>query len=104
MRDGVSFLDTFLYRYSWPLLQTAMNEDLKLEHLGDIPEDLKIEHEEKKVEERINHYMEKNPQDRLAFMKGLLDANKWQFVKFFVVRACLQIDDYIVPFVIAALV
>ena len=62
---------------------------------------MKIEHEEEILEKHIGHYIQKNKYDRLAFMKGVASANKWNFIKFGVIRCCLQIDDYIIPFVTA---
>jgi ABC-type multidrug transport system fused ATPase/permease subunit len=37
-------------------------------------------------------------------MKGLLAANKKNFIKFLGIRSLLQIDDFILPFIIAMLI
>ena len=54
-----------------------------------MPDRLKIEHEEKKIEEHIQYYIKKDPEDRMAFCKGLLSANKSQLMKFVIVRIML---------------
>jgi len=57
--------------------------------MGELPEHLKIEHEEKKIEACIQKYIQKDPNDQLAFMKGLVEANKTKFLKFIFVRIML---------------
>ena len=57
--------------------------------MGELPEYLKIEHEEKKIEACIQKYIQKDPNDQLAFMKGLVEANKTKFLKFIFVRIML---------------
>ena len=62
---------------------------------------MKIKHEEKRIEEHIQYYINKDGEDRLAFMKGLIWANKSDLIKFGIVRLLLQFDDIVVPFLIA---
>ena len=61
-----------------------------------------IKHEEKNIEEHIQHYIKKDPQDRFAFVKGMLCANKWNFAKFGLVRLSLQTQELVKPFIIAS--
>ena len=99
MRENASFIDKLFYRYSWPLLKSSMTQQIRFEQYGELPERLQIKHEEKLIEENIKHYIKKDPQDRFSFMKGLIATNKQNFIKFSIVRLCLQIDDFFIPWV-----
>ena len=101
MRENASFLSKLFYRYPWPLLESSMTQKLRFEQYGELPDRLLIKHEEKLIEENIQHYIKQDPQDRFAFMKGLFAANKFNFVKFSVVRFFLQIDEFLVPYVMS---
>ena len=61
MRENASFLDKLFYRYPWPLLKSSMDQQIKFEQYGELPETLQIKHEEKQIEENIQHYIKKNP-------------------------------------------
>ena len=63
-----------------------------------------IKHEEERIEKSIKEHIAKDPNDRLAFMKGLLGANKNNFAKFVVIRGCLQFNELAFPFMIATLI
>ena len=89
MREGRSFFDILFYNYAKPLLTSAMTQQIRFEQYGELPERLMIKHEEALIEASIQKYIKKDPNDRLAFMKGLLDTNKWKFAKFFVVRCIM---------------
>lgn len=102
MRENASFFDKLFYRYPWPLLKSSLEQEIKFEQYGELPERLLIKHEEKKIEEHIKFYIKKDGQDRFAFMKGMLSANKANFIKFAIVRLCLQVDDFLVPLVMAS--
>lgn len=104
MRENSSFWDKVFYSYAKPLLDSSKKEPLRYEQFGDLPERLLIKHEEKKIEESIKHYIAKDPNDRFAFMKGLLAVNKKKFAKFLVIRILLQIDDFLLPFMVAKLI
>ena len=101
MRENTSFFEKVFYRYPWPLLKSSMSQKIRFEQLGELPEHMKIKHEEKRIEEHIQYYIRKDGEDRLAFMKGLISANKSSLIKFGVVRLLLQFDDVVVPFLIA---
>jgi len=47
MREEASFIDTVLFRYAWPLLESSMTQQIKFEQYGEIPDRLKICHEMK---------------------------------------------------------
>ena len=104
MRENSSFWDKVFYNYAKPLLESSKKEPLRYEQFGDLPERLLIKHEEKLIEESIKHYIAKDPNDRFAFMKGLLEVNKHKFAKFLLVRVILQIDDFLLPFMVAKLI
>ena len=89
MRENASFLDVLFYRYAWPLLKSSTQQQIRFDQYGDLPERLLIKYEEKNIEEHIQHYIKKDPQDRFAFVKGMLCANKWNFAKFGLVRLLL---------------
>ena len=100
MREGQPLHKVIMYDYAWPLLKSSMSQQIKFEQYGELPERLQIKHEEKILEERIHHYIKKNPTDRFAFMKGLVDVNKYNFAKFTAVRAALHMNEFIVPMVV----
>lgn len=89
MREGRSFLDIIFFSYAKPLLDSAMTQQIRFEQYGDLPDRLLIKYEEEKIEASIKHYIVKDPQDRLAFMKGLISANKYELIKCFAVRSTL---------------
>ena len=89
MREGRSFLELIFYTYAKPLIESAMTQQIRFEQYGELPDRLKIKYEEEKLEAAIQGYIKKNPYDRLAFMKGMLEANKYQLAKFFAVRCIL---------------
>ena len=72
MRENASLLDKFLFRYPWPLIESSMKEQIKFEQYGELPERLRIEHEEKRLEESLKNYLDKYPNDRLAFLKCMV--------------------------------
>ena len=100
MREGASFWDKLFYSYAKPLLDSSLTQDIRFEQYGELPDRLKIKHEEEKIESKIKHYIKKDPNDRLAFMKGLFDANKWNFAKFMIVRLCLNVQEFIFPWIL----
>ena len=89
MREGRSFLEILFYSYARPLLESSLTQQIRFEQYGKLPDRLKIKYEEERLTAAIQGYMKKNPQDRLAFMKGLLGANKKDLMKFFTVRCVL---------------
>ena len=95
MRENESFFDILFYRYAWPLVKSSMTQQIRFEQYGELPERLLIKHEEKHIESHIQHYIKKNPQDRFAFMKGLLSANKRNFIKFGLVRLLMQTNGFV---------
>ena len=63
--------------------------------------DYTFKHEEKKIESSIQHYIRKDPQDRFAFMKGLVAANKAKIFKNFLVKILRIVTlDWTTPFLI----
>jgi hypothetical protein len=104
MRENASFWDKVFYSYAKPLLESSKKEPLKFEQFGELPDHLQIKYEEKRIEDSIKYYIKKDPTDRFAFMKGLLDVNKYKLAKFLVVRIILQIDDFLLPFMVARLI
>jgi len=99
MRENATFLEKLSFSYVKPLLTSSRAQDIKLEQYGDLPERLSISTEEKKLEVAIQKYIKKDPTDRFAFMKGIIEVNKSQLIKFLVVRMLLQADDIIMPWV-----
>lgn len=91
MREGASFWDKLCFNYAWPLLESSMTQQIRFEQYGKLPDRLKICHEAKLLEEHINHYSEQDPNDKYAFMKGILSVNRWKFPKFYAVRAVLML-------------
>ena len=97
MRENASFLDTLLFRYAKPLLDSSMTQRITFEQYGELPDRLKICYEQERLKEHINYYIEKNPEDKYAFMKGLIGANKWKLALFVFVRFCLSLQQFINP-------
>ena len=97
MRENASFLDTLLFRYAKPLLDSSTTQRIRFEQYGELPDRLKICHEAEKLQTHIDHYTEKNPADKYAFMKGIVSANQARFALFLVVRFCLSLKDFIIP-------
>ena len=89
MREGVGFFDKLFCNYAKPLLDSAKTQQLRYEQLGELPEHLKIEHMERKIEACIQSCIKKDPNDQMAFLKGLFQANKWKFIKFVIARFVL---------------
>ena len=104
MRENTTFWQKVFYTYAKPLLDSSRNEKIKFEQYGDLPERLHIKHEEEIIETSIKHYIAKDPNDKLAFMKGLLAANKKNFTKFIFIRMMMQLDDFLLPFIIATFI
>ena len=101
MRDDASFLSKLFFSYAWPLLECSMESRICFEQYGDLPEHLKIEHEEKKIEASIQHYIKKDPQDRFAFMKGLVAANYQKLIKNFMFSMLRIVTlDWTTPYII----
>lgn len=69
-----------------------------------LPDRLKICHEAKLLEEHINHYSDKDPTDKYAFMKGILSVNRWKFPKFYAVRAVLMLNDVYQPLLLVSFI
>ena len=92
MRENASFFDILFYNYAKPLLDSSMTQQIKFEQYGELPDRLKIQYEEEKIESEIQHYIKKDPNDRMAFMKGLVSANKWNLSKFMIVRMVLNVN------------
>ena len=89
MREGRSFWDILFFSYAKPLMDSARTQKIYFEQYGKLPDRLLIKNEEERIEASIQKYIAKDPMDRLAFMKGLLDANKYDLAKFFAVRCTL---------------
>ena len=104
MGENASFLDKLFFRYPWKILESSMTQQMKHEQYGNLPEHQKIKYHEKDLEEGIKNYIKKNPEDRLAFMKGMLVVNKWKLAKFCLVRVLLQAKDYITPFIMGMVI
>ena len=58
---------------------------------------MKIHHEAKKLQENVQHFVDANSEDRYAFVKGILRANKWYFAKFVCIRVLLVTQDLFKP-------
>ena len=86
MRENATFFEKVFYSYAWPLLESSTTQQIKFEQYGELPDRLKICHESEYLESNIQHYLQKNPNDRYAFLKGIFRANKWHFAKFTAVR------------------
>ena len=97
MRQDASLWDKITYSYAKPLLDSSLTQQIRFEQYGDLPEDLKICHEAKLLEEHIHSYWQKNPDDKFAFMKGMLYVNRWKFPKFCAVRTLLMLNDMLNP-------
>ena len=89
MREDATFFEKVFYSYARPLLESSMTQQIKFEQYGELPDRLKICHEAKHIESSIQHYIQKDPNDRYAFLKGIFRANKWHFMKFCAVRFTL---------------
>ena len=89
MREEATFFEKLFYSYARPLLESSMTQQIKFEQYGELPDRLKICYEAEYLEENIQHYFKQNPQDKYAFMKGILRANKWHFAKFTAIRCFL---------------
>lgn len=100
MREGQPWWKIFTLSYAWPLLKSSMTQQIRFEQYGELPDRLKIKYESANIEESVQKYVRKNPYDRFAFLKGLIDSNRWNFAKFLGVRICMQADDFIVPYLI----
>jgi len=44
------------------------------------------------LEDHINHYTNKDPKDKYAFLKGIMNAKKWTFLLFVGVRVLLSLE------------
>ena len=104
MREDASFLDTLFYSYARPLLDSSVTQQIKFEQYGELPDRLRICHEAKIIESNIQHYIKKNPQDRYAFMKGILKTNQWHFLKFCTIRTFLTCRDVYQPLLMAGFI
>lgn len=102
MREDASFLETLFYSYARPLLDSSVTQQIKFEQYGELPDRLRICHEAKIIESNIQHYIKKNPQDRYAFMKGILKTNQWHFLKFCTIRTFLTCRDVYQPLLMAS--
>ena len=65
---------------------------------------MKICHEARLLEEHINYFKEQNPEDKYAFMKGILSVNRWKFPKFYAVRAVLMVNDVYQPLLLVSFI
>ena len=97
MRENATLFEKITYSYARPLLESSMTQQIKFEQYGELPDRLKICHESKYLESNIQHYFKQNQQDRYAFMKGILRANKWNFAKFSAIRCLLTSSDLVRP-------
>ena len=61
-------------------------------------------HEAKLLEEHIHYYAKKNPNDKFAFMKGMLYVNRWKFPKFIAVRSMLMLNDIFNPLLLVSFI
>ena len=104
MRENASFFDILFYNYAKPLLDSSMTQQIKFEQYGELPDRLKIQYEEEKIESEIKQYIKKNPNDRMAFMKGLVSANKWNLSKFMIVRMVLNVNEFVFPWIIKEMI
>ena len=104
MREDASFLETLFYSYARPLLDSSVTQQIKFEQYGELPDRLRICHEAKIIESNIQHYIKKNPQDRYAFMKGILKTNQWHFLKFCTIRTFLTCRDVYQPLLMAGFI
>lgn len=97
MRENTTFFEKLFYSYARPLLESSMTQQIKFEQYGELPDRLKICHEAKHIESNIQHYMQKNSNDRYAFLKGIFRANYKHFIKFCAIRFTLTTQDVIRP-------
>lgn len=104
MREDASFFDKFTYRYAWPLLESSMTQQICFEQYGDLPDRMKGCHTQKKIKDNIQYYFDKDPNDKLAFAKGLFMANWKQLLTHWSVRMVLMVDDIANPFLLASFI
>ena len=60
MRENQSFWSKLTYAYAKPLLDSSMEQQIKFEQYGELPDRLKICHEAKQLESHIGYYHEKD--------------------------------------------
>jgi len=97
-------LEKITYSYAWPLIESSLRQQVRFEQYGELPDRLKIKHEEKRIEEEIQRFIKRDPNDRLAFMKGLLSANRWSLSKFLVVRLLLEAKEVALPLMLSVMI
>ena len=74
-----------------------MTQRISFEQYGVIPERMKVCYEAENLESNIKHFTEKNPKDKYAFAKGILNYNKWKFAKFVLIRTMLCFGEVVNP-------
>ena len=104
MREQTTFFEKLTMSYAKPLLDSSQTQQIKFEQYGILPDRLKICHEAKKLESHIQHFTQKNPQDRYAFMKGILSLNRWNFTKFRLIRLLLTCEDVYKPLLLVSFI
>lgn len=61
MREDATLVDKLFYSYAYPLMKSSMTEEVVFEQYGDLPDRLRIVHEERLIEQRIRHYIARDP-------------------------------------------
>ena len=104
MREDASLWSKIVFGYAKPLLDSSLTQQIRFEQYGELPERLMICHEAKLLEEHIHYYAKKNPNDKFAFMKGMLYVNRWKFPKFIAVRSMLMLNDIFNPLLLVSFI
>ena len=104
MREGASFWSKLCFNYAKPLLDSSVDQQIRFEQYGELPDRLKICHEVRLLESHIQHYMDKDSNDKYAFMKGILSVNRWRFPKFTAVRTLLLFHELFQPLLLVSFI
>ena len=99
-RDKATWFSKLFFSYVKPLMDSAKAQPLRFEQYGQLPDRLKIQHEAKLIQAEIEHFIAKNPNDRYAFLKGVLSANRLFFLFFGMLRLILGIEAFCRPLLI----
>ena len=104
MRENATFLEKVFLTYAGKLVQRNQDNKLTYKQYQELPDRLKIHHEAKRLQENIEYYVEKNPEDRYAFVKGIFRANRGHFAKFVSIRFFTNTQDLFKPLLFVSFV
>ena len=104
MGEGASFFERASFQTVQPLIDCSQSQVIRFEQLGNTPEHLKIDQLEQDVENHIKQWVESNPKDRFALLKGLLSFWKKDLMILFPLHFILNASSVLEPLIIASVV